>query len=278
MSSRFEFLGSTAIGQYVPRDSWFHQRDPRARLFTFIALFTGITFTKELSGIALGLLSVLLIFSLSKVPIKPALKGIRRALPFILFLAVLQILFGFRLESDFVFWSIFNLDITHRAAVSAMMLVIRFSILITLLTGFVMCLSTSQITAALHYLLKPFEKFKFPINDVTMIVQITLRFLPMIAQMAEKTAKAQAARGGDWEQRGFNPIRQAKRVIPLIVPIMVNSLRRAETMAMAMETRGFNAAEKRSSYYQLAFNWQDGALLGLASLSMIMMGLAGTVY
>jgi energy-coupling factor transport system permease protein len=79
--------------------------------------------------------------------------------------------------------------------------------------------------------------------------------------MAEKIAKAQAARGGDWEQRGFNPVRQAKRVLPLIVPLMVSSLRRAETMALAMESRGFNAGVKRSSFYELKFSGLDAVFL-----------------
>jgi energy-coupling factor transport system permease protein len=99
------------------------------------------------------------------------------------------------------------------------------------------------------------------VNDLLMVVQITMRYLPLIAQTAEKIAKAQAARGGDWEQRGFNPIRQAKRILPLIVPLIVNSLKRAETMALAMESRGFNAGETRSSYYALKFLWMDGAFL-----------------
>ena len=94
-----------------------------------------------------------------------------------------------------------------------------------------------------------------------------MRFLPLLALSAEKIAKAQAARGGDWEQRGFNPVRQAKRVLPLIVPLMVNSLKRAETMALAMESRGFNAVEKRSSYYALEYTWLDGISL-LAALGL----------
>ncbi|MDW7755964.1 MAG: energy-coupling factor transporter transmembrane component T, partial [Brevefilum sp.] len=96
-------------------------------------------------------------------------------------------------------------------------------------------------------------------------------YLPLIAQTAEKIAKAQASRGGDWDQRGFNPIRQAKRVLPLIVPLFVNSLKRAETMALAMESRGFNAAEKRSSFYALTFTWVDGLFLLLSVAVSVLM-------
>jgi energy-coupling factor transport system permease protein len=264
MSSRFEFLGSTAIGQYIPRESFFHRRDPRARLLAYLALFIGITFTPGFAGLGMGLICVAIFFLTAQIPCKPAWKGIKKALPFLVILAILQILFSVPLESDLILWHFLGIDITRRAVGSALMLLARFSVLILLLNGFAMTLSTSQITAALFYLLKPLEKLRFPVNDLIMVVQITLRYLPLIAQTAEKIAKAQASRGGDWEQRGFNPIRQAKRVLPLIIPLFVNSLKRAETMAIAMESRGFNAAVKRSSFYALTFTWLDGLFLLLS--------------
>ena len=265
MSSRFEFLGSTALGQYIPSESWFHQRDPRARLLSFLFIFIGLIFTPKIWGLIFGFISILLIYLLARVPLKPALKGIRRALPFILILALLQLIFTQRAEQQTVLWIIFGWQITETALATAVILILRFIVLITHINAIVMCLSTAQITAALFHLLKPLEFFRFPVNDLTMIAQITLRYLPLVAQMAEKTAKAQAARGGDWEQKGFNPIRQAKRVLPLIIPLIVNSLKRAEIMAMAMESRGFNAAEQRSSYYQLKMNGRDWGLLTISS-------------
>ena len=265
MSSRFEFLGSTALGQYIPSESWFHQRDPRARLLSFLFIFIGLIFTPKIWGLIFGFISILLIYLLARVPLKPALKGIRRALPFILILALLQLIFTQRVEQQTVLWIIFGWQITETALATAVILILRFVVLITHINAIVMCLSTAQITAALFHLLKPLEFFRFPVNDLTMIAQITLRYLPLVAQMAEKTAKAQAARGGDWEQKGFNPIRQAKRVLPLIIPLIVNSLKRAEIMAMAMESRGFNAAEQRSSYYQLKMNGRDWGLLTISS-------------
>lgn len=261
MSSQFEFLGNTSIGQYIPRESFFHRRDPRARLLAYAAIFIGVVFTPGFNGLAVGLLCVLLIYLIAQIPLRPAWQAAIRAFPFLLILGLLQILLGSRTDTDVILWDVFGFAVTQRSAMNAAMLLSRFVVLIVLLNGFAMTLSTAQITAAQYYLLKPLEKLGFPLNDLTMVVQITMRYLPLIAQMAEKITKAQAARGGDWEQRGFNPIRQAKRVIPLIVPLMVNSLRRAETMALAMESRGFNAGVKRSSYYELKFTLLDGFFL-----------------
>ena len=271
MNSRFEFLGNTAIGQYIPRDSLIHCLDPRARLLIYLALFTGVVFTPRISGLFLGLGMVLLLYILAKIPVKPGWQSFKRALPFLLILAVLQIILGTITHTDVILGNVVGIIVTQRAAFNAGMLLTRFFILIFLLNWYAMTLSTSQVTSALFYLLKPLEKLNFPINDLTAVVQITMRFLPMIAQSAEKIAKAQAARGGDWEQKGFNPIRQAKRVLPLIVPLMVNSLKRAETMALAMESRGFNAAVARSSFYTLKFTLLDGVFLLIALLVSLLM-------
>jgi len=220
-----------------------------------------LIFTPELPGLMLGLFVVVLIYLFSALPVKFSWNGIKRAIPFLIILGIIQIIFSTPSPTDRVLWTVFGIHLTINGMVGGLILITRFIILISFINALVMILSTSQITSAIFYLLKPLEKIRFPVNDLTMVVQITLRYLPLVAQLAEKITKAQAARGGDWEQKGFNPIRQAKRVLPIIIPIFVTSLRRAETMAVAMESRGFNAANQRSSFYQLLFNWQDALLI-----------------
>ena len=278
MRSQFEFLGNTLIGQYIPRHSWFHVRDPRARLLAFFCVMVGVVFSQNIAGLLLGFLIIIAQYLVARLPLKPAWKSLLRAVPFILIFAVLQVILTPKTETSLVLFTLFGLDILQTGLMSALILLIRFAALITLLNAIVMSISTSQITAALFHLFKPLENLGFPVNDLTMVTQITLRYIPLVAQIAEKTAKAQAARGGDWEHRGFNPIKQAKMALPLIIPIIVMSLKRAETMAVAMESRGFNAVDKRSSYYELAFNWQDAFLIGFSLLICAVMLLSGMVF
>lgn len=278
MSSRFEFLGNATLGQYIPRESWFHKRDPRARLISFLLIFISIIFSPGWWGLIFGLICVCLFYFIAILPVYNTWSGIKRALPFILILATLQILFHQTGENERALWEFIGIEITQSALTSAGILVARFIILIALLNAFVMSLSASQVTAAIYHILKPFESSGFPVNDLTMVVQITMRYIPLVAQLAEKTTKAQAARGADWEKRGFNPIKQAKRVIPLIVPLIVNSLKAAETMALAMESRGFNAAHKRSSFHILRLTWNDFALLLFSVVSSLLIMFSGQVF
>jgi len=266
------------MGQFIPGKTWFHARDARARLISVLVLFIGVLLARLPLGLVFALICVMGIYWLANLPLAPSLEGIRRSLPFILILAVLQIIFYTPGLNEPILFTFIGIEVTISVLVSAFMLVFRFVVLIFLINALILSISTAQITAALFHLLKPFERFGFPVNDLTMVIQITLRYLPIIAQIAEKIAKAQASRGGDWEQKGFNPVRQAKRVLPLIVPIIINSLKRAETMATAMESRGFNASEKRSSYYSLQFNFVDGLLIVASTLLSTAMSLYGRLY
>jgi energy-coupling factor transport system permease protein len=277
VSSKFEFLENTLIGQYIPRETWLHQRDPRAKLIAFLLVFFSLIFTPTLLGLGIGLFIVLSLYLIAQLPSSSTWRSIIRALPFVIILALLQIIFMKDSGGSEILFEIFGKSIYVDAFMSGVILVFRFILLIALLNAVVMTLSTSQITTALFYLLKPLEIIRFPVNDLTMIIQITLRYIPLVSQIAEKTVKAQAARGGDWEKRGFNPIKQAKMVIPLIVPIMVTSLKRAETMAIAMESRGFNAAKQRSSFYELSFTWHDMIFIGLSIAISLVMLLAGAI-
>ncbi len=266
MTKQFEFMGDASLGQYIPRDSWFHARDPRARLITYGVLLFAATFTRTFVGLGLSLFVSIIIYGIALIQIKPTLKAILKALPFLLLLS----LFQFFLTPGEPLLTVMGLSITRAGLIQSGLLILRFLVLIFLLNALVMTLSTAQMSAALFYLLKPLSHVGFPVNDLTMVVQVTLRFIPLIAQSAEKIAKAQAARGADWDQRGFNPIQQARRVVPLIVPLVVNSLHNAETMAIAMDSRGFNAAEERSSFYALNFQALDGMMVMSAILSAIL--------
>ncbi len=106
-----------------------------------------------------------------------------------------------------------------------------------------------------------------------MIVQVTLRFIPFLAQIAERIAKAQASRGAEWGTRKGGLIQRTRQLAPLVIPLFMTSLQRSETMAMAMEARGYGSQPKRSSMYVLHFGWQDALVIllsGIASVAIVL--------
>jgi energy-coupling factor transport system permease protein len=61
--------------------------------------------------------------------------------------------------------------------------------------------------------------------------------------------------------------------MPLIVPLFLISLRRAETMALAMDARAYGLKNQRSSLYELRFGWKDVVflLVGAVLLAAILL-------
>ena len=88
-----------------------------------------------------------------------------------------------------------------------------------------------------------------------MMITIALRFIPTLIDEADKIMKAQMARGADFESG--NVLNRAKNLVPLLVPLILNALRRAEELATAMESRCYRGDEHRTKLNPLRITGKD---------------------
>jgi energy-coupling factor transport system permease protein len=262
--SRFEFMRSVTIGQYLPLDSPLHRLDARVKLLGFIMLLLAVTLTPHLAGLLLGVVLVLAGLVLSRAPIRFALRGLLAPLPFLLILAVLRVLINFSPDTSRVLFHWDFMIVTVNRLVSGGMLLIRFVGLILLISLVSFCLSESELTHGLEALLRPLEKIGLQPYDLVMTIQVTLRFLPLLAQTAERIAKAQYSRGAEWGTAGGGLTQRVRQIVPLIIPLFLSSLQRAEKMALAMDARGYGVSRHRTSLSNLHFLFRDGGALLLA--------------
>lgn len=261
--NRFDFLSDMPLGQYLPTGSILHRLDARARILAYLSLIIAITFTPKPVGLALGLVVVLIGLVAGRIPLRYALRGLKAPLPFLLLLAVLQVFINpHNLTSPILLqWNLLVIR-TSDLAVGGILL-LRFSALILTLGLASFTLSTNELVRGLTIMLLPFQRLRLPVHDFVLAIQVTLRFLPLLAQTAEQIAKAQAARGADWDTRGLNPLRRARQVAPILIPLFISSLLRAEMLAIAMDVRGYGTAA-RTSWIELHFTLRDGLFLFLA--------------
>lgn len=260
----FEFLRSINIGQYLPINSIIHRLDPRARLLGSAALFLAVVLATHPAGLVLGLLVFLFGLVLARIPLRFALNGLVPPLPFLLILAGLQLLINPYPDSLPIYFRIGSLAISGADLWAAAALLLRFTGLILGLSLVSYSLSTSEMMVGLSALLRPLNRLGLPMHDLVMMIQVTLRFLPLLAQAMERIAKAQASRGADWGSGRGSLIKRLRRVVPLLVPLFLVSLRRAEQMALAMDARGYGVTTERSSMIEMHFGWRDGLALGIA--------------
>jgi energy-coupling factor transport system permease protein len=271
--SEFEYLRYVQVGQYLPTGSWIHRLDPRARMLGALALLAGITLSTRLEGLALGVLIVLALLLAARIPLRYALRSLLPPLPFLLILAVLQFFFPPLGRTGQILFQVGFLHITAAGIYAGLALLVRFSGLVLGISLASYVLSNTELIRSLESLLTPLTRIGLPTQDFVMMVQVMLRFLPFLAQAAERIAKAQASRGANWGTRSGGPLARVRQAFPLLVPLFLNGLRRAEALALAMEARGYSNRVHHTSMLELTFRWRDGlailAALGLGAAVLL---------
>lgn len=127
----------------------------------------------------------------------------------------------------------------------------------------------NQLTDGLERLLRPLNKIRVPVHEISMMMSIALRFIPILLEETDKIMKAQIARGADFETG--NIIQKAKNMVPLLVPLFISAFRRANDLAMAMEARCYHGGDHRTQMKPLKYKGRD--YLAYAAL-VIYLGIA----
>ncbi len=108
-----------------------------------------------------------------------------------------------------------------------------------------------------------------PVHEIAMMMNIALRFIPILTDETDKIMRAQMARGADFETGGL--VKRAKALIPLLVPLFISAFRRASDLAMAMEARCYHGGEGRTKMRPLNWSRKDGiAWLVLVAYLVVM--------
>ena len=259
--SEFDFLARIPLGQYVSTGSVLHRLDPRAKSIHLPRAHPRTHFRSVPYWVGHWSRFSMLLTFLSKINLKFALKSVLIPLPFLLLFAVIQVFFYSSKNDPQLLFSIWFLRITVTGLLAGGILLLRFVALILALSLATFCTSTSEFIQGTSRLLSPLNKIKIQTMDLVMVLQITLRFVPLLAQTAERIAKAQASRGAEWGGKTKGLINRIKQILPLIIPLFVISLRRSESLALAMDARAYGYLDYRTSIAEMKFTLKDWAFV-----------------
>ncbi|MCL2401587.1 MAG: energy-coupling factor transporter transmembrane protein EcfT [Oscillospiraceae bacterium] len=255
-------LKNITLGQYFPGDTIVHRLDPRVKLVLTIVYIAALFSAQGIWGYVLMFAVLVTCFALSRIPVKTVLRGVRPILIIIIFTAVLNIFFT---DGETVLFQAWRITITQEGLYAAAFMVTRLFMLIT--GTFLLTYTTSPIalTDGLELLLNPLKKIRLPIHELAMMMSIALRFIPTLIEETGKIMQAQKARGADFESGGL--IKRARAVLPLIIPLFISAFRRADELAIAMESRCYHGGEGRTRMKVLKTQARDYmALFGGAAV------------
>ena len=255
---------SRTIGQYYPVASPLHALDPRAKILGAVVLAVGLFLVDSITGFLVVAAAVASLVAASRVPPGTFLR-LLRPVAFIVALTVLFQVFFSREGATVFEWGF--LEVRSGGLWMALFLALRILLLVSAAALLTATTAPVALADGIENLLSPLKQLRFPAHEVAMMMTIALRFIPTLHEEAQKITKAQAARGADFSAGG--PIRRARAMLPVLVPLTVGAFRRADELAEAMESRGYRGGEGRTRYRELRFRARDSLALAVAALVLV---------
>lgn len=250
-------LNNITFGQYYPSNSIIHRLDARFKLIlTF--LFIIVTFIAD-NFYSLGVVfvaTVALIIS-TKIPVKMYLGTIKSIYFFVILTAIIN-LFFIKTGKPIEIWKIV---IYTDAIEKAIFITIRIFLLLIISSVLTYTTTPTSLTDAIEGVLKPLSKIGINTHTFAMMMTIALRFIPTLIEETGKIMNAQKARGANMDEGSL--IKRIKAIIPILIPLLASSIRRATELADAMECRCYHGGDGRTRLNIMKSSLKDYLFLGL---------------
>lgn len=239
------------IGQYYPAESVIHQLDPRTKLVGTMVFIIALFLADNIWGYLLATVVLALVIGSSKVPFRFIVRGLKA----IVVLLLISVSFNLFLTDGEILVKLGFLKVTKEGIRTAGFMAVRLIYLVIGSSLMTFTTTPNQLTDGLEKGLVFLKPFHIPVHEVSMMMSIALRFIPILVEETDKIMKAQMARGADFESG--NLIQKARAMVPLLVPLFISAFRRATDLAMAMEARCYRGGEGRTKMKPLKYARRD---------------------
>ena len=134
-----------------------------------------------------------------------------------------------------------------------------------------------MLAAIIFLTCTPIEDFTYGLSKMgipfvaSFALTLAFRLTPLFIETGQAIVMAQKARGLNLDSGGV--LRRIRHYVPIIVPVLASGLRRADQLAIALESRGFGKGKKRSVISRFPLTWRDYILLSVIFLAVALMGL-----
>ena len=251
------------FGQYTIGDTIIHNLDSRTKIISCFLIIISTQFIYKWQVVLINILINIVAIYFAEIRPKLVLRSIWRL--WLLFL--LTFIFQAILTEGDILFSLGSIGVTKQGVALGISTILRLMIL--LLTSCLLTATTStiQLASGMEALLAPLSFLKVPVHQFSMVISIALRFIPEIIQEAETISKAQISRGAPLKSPKAQE--RIKGYFAVLIPLLANSLQRAEDLAMAMESRCYTGSANRSRLSELSFRKNDYLVLIMLSIIIL---------
>ncbi len=250
-------MRSIQLGSYTPPKSWIHQLDPRTKLLAFCLIVIAIIAEGSLISTVIGCFLILVGILLSKIEYKSYVRTIYRFRWMIGITFVLNIIFNS--YGRYVSIYGFDLPVTEESFYTSLLITSQITVIAALSVFLGFITTAMEIAKALGSLLRPLNRLGIPISEIQIVATTALKFVPSIMEQIQIIIESQQCRGLNFSNGTI--LNKARNISSIIVPALTNSIRKADMLAIAMTSRGFDPKAERSDYKPLSMQTLDYFIL-----------------
>lgn len=231
--------------------------DPRTKIILVLCLTSMVLIVENIwFVVGIGVISMACALFMG-VELFDMIKRYHRILILILTISLVQSIFT---QDDQVLLEVAGISIlTENGIKLGVKTFIRMLVILT--SGMIM--STSNYRETIQGLIQ----WKIPYK-IAFMTSLSLRFIPIFMEEFQDSMVALQLKGIDFKKI---PLGEKTRIyVYLLTPIILSSLKHAEEIAIAMESRGFGAYPKRVEYLVLQLKGRDyGVMAGSVLISIV---------
>lgn len=245
-------MNNSLISKYIPLNTIIHNLDPRTKIFFVIWYLVGVFIAYNVIEFSILFLVLVAIVILSKTTPAFLTSSVKAISILIVFTSFIHLVFNKKGE---VLLEILGWKIYSGAFLGIVLITVRFILVVAIMVVFMATTSPTEITSAIEKSLGFLERIGVPISTFALVLSISLRFIPTILEETNRIMNAQVSRGSDFNEG--NLIQKIKKFIPILIPLFIATLKRADELATAMEVRGYSTTGVRSKYKVLKYSKLD---------------------
>lgn len=235
------------FGKYYNKNSVIHRLSPVFKLISLMIMIVGIFFIDSYIDILMFSLYLVLVMVYSDIGIITYLKNIYSIKIFLLFIFIIDLIFNSNINN--IVFDLYKL-----------IFIIIYSSALSYTT------STSEITYGIEKILKVFNNY-IPVNDIAMIITLTIRYIPTLTMEADRIIKAQKMRGIDFDSKNIK--NKISSLVGVFIPMFILSLKKSESLGDIMDLRLYNYGKSRTNYRTNSWKKIDSLLLILNIIILI---------
>ncbi|MCD6238844.1 MAG: energy-coupling factor transporter transmembrane protein EcfT [Thermotogae bacterium] len=256
-------IKNIVLGRYISKISFVHSLDPRTKILSSFVFILAIFFVNSFWGYVLLALILISFIFLSSISLLKYLESLK-ALWLLIILAFIFQLFS---SNGRVVLNLWIMKITSDGVYNAVFISLRLIFILEMGAVLTFTTSPTQITDGLESIFSPLKKLGFPSQEMAMMLSISLRFIPILADETDRIMKAQASRGARFDTGGI--IKRVKSFIPIIIPLLSSAIRHAQALAIAMESRCYRGGTGRTKFHILRYRICDYLTYSIFMVSFI---------